>query len=442
MKEDPRLFAVWLQLAAGNATRTAKTVLERLKTPREVYEADQEALRALSLSPERLEKLMNKDLSEAREILEFCRKNGVFLLTVSDLEYPASLRELPDPPAVLYAVGDRSLLSGRFTAAVVGSRHPSAYGEACTKRISYDLAGAGCVIVSGLASGVDALSHRAALLRGGATVSVLGCGIDRFYPAENEALQKEIMEKGLVLTEYAPGTPPLSQHFPQRNRIIASLGDAVLVMEGSDRSGSLITAELALRMGKPLYSVPGSIFSRGCAGSNFLLKIGAKPLLSPYEVLADFREKYPELRSGAEFFEKERDRRKKEAVEKAEAQKTVKVKIKKEIGGFVFAAGEEKNEKTTRRAKKKKENPAPEIRFTEVETETESEPEDEVLFALTPEEKSLYERITASPAAPDALLKNGENSAQILRTLTKLEILGLISRLPSGKVCRRGGGET
>ncbi|MBQ3076134.1 MAG: DNA-protecting protein DprA, partial [Clostridia bacterium] len=168
-----------------------------------------------------------------------------------------------------------------------------------------DLARSGAVIVSGLATGIDAAAHRAALYHGSFTVGILGCGIDKVYPKENAELYEEVIRDGLLMTEYPPGTAPMGRNFPVRNRLISALSDAVCVDEGSEQSGSLITAEDALKQGKALYAVPGSIFARESAGSNFLLRIGAKPCLSAYDLVEDFRTRYPSLEGAVALFKKE-----------------------------------------------------------------------------------------------------------------------------------------
>nr|WP_269106721.1 DNA-processing protein DprA [Massilia sp. TS11] len=199
---------------------------------------------------------------------------GHTLLTLSDPAYPARLRALPDPPLLLYLHGAPALLAQRAVA-IVGSRRASAGGMATAQRIAAELAEAGLCIVSGLAQGIDGAAHRGALAAGGATVAVLGTGIDRCYPARHHGLMGAIAGAGCLVSEYPLGTGPQGLNFPQRNRVISVLADAVLVVEAAARSGSLITAELALEQGREVLAVPGAIQSPLAAGCHRLIKQGA-----------------------------------------------------------------------------------------------------------------------------------------------------------------------
>lgn len=199
---------------------------------------------------------------------------GVEVVTIRDREYPVQLRTIPDAPLVLYKKG--GLKIGQETIAIVGSRKASFESIHMAEKIAQTLSSAGITIISGLARGVDAAAHRGALKEKGKTVGVLGCGIDICYPIENRSLFKKVMQDGCILTEYALGEPPLPHHFPKRNRIIAGLSKGVLVVEASQRSGSLITARLGLEYGREVMAVPGSIFDEGYKGANSLIKEGAK----------------------------------------------------------------------------------------------------------------------------------------------------------------------
>lgn len=201
---------------------------------------------------------------------------------------PPLLRAIHDPPAGLYLRGDADAeVLARPAAALVGARACSAYGALVARRLGADLARAGVVVVSGLARGVDAAAHRGALEGGGSTVAVLGCGIDRDYPAVNAALAREIVASGgLVVSEYGPGVEPAPWRFPARNRIIAGLCGAAVVVEARERSGALITADFALEEGREVLVVPGEITSALSAGSNALLRLGAAPALGASDVLA------------------------------------------------------------------------------------------------------------------------------------------------------------
>jgi DNA processing protein len=201
-------------------------------------------------------------------------KLGAGVVTIRDKEYPSLLRNIPDPPIVLYKKGNLGI--GTNNLAVVGSRKATFEGINLAEKIGRTLSSTGITVVSGLARGIDAAAHRGALKEKGKTVAILGCGIDICYPPENRRLFNIIGEEGLLLTEYAPGEKPLSFHFPARNRIIAGLSKSVLVVEASGKSGSLITARLGLEYGREVMAVPGSIFREEYRGANALIKQGAK----------------------------------------------------------------------------------------------------------------------------------------------------------------------
>lgn len=200
-------------------------------------------------------------------------------------EYPPSLREISSAPKQLYAIG-AEITSDRPRIAIVGSRKATAYGRDVTKLLAGELAAAGIVIVSGLALGIDAIAHTAALETGGQTIAVQACGLDRIYPATNRQLGERIIKQnGTIVSEYPIGTPPLVQHFPARNRIIAGLSQGVLVTEAAKESGSLITAAFALEQNREVFAVPGPINGPMSAGTNELIKRGAQVVTSAKDVL-------------------------------------------------------------------------------------------------------------------------------------------------------------
>jgi DNA processing protein len=199
--------------------------------------------------------------------------------------YPALLAELHDPPPRLYLRGGPPELLARPSVAVVGARSCSSYGAQVARDLARELGAAGVVVVSGLARGVDGEAHRGALAGGGLTVAVLGCGIDRDYPRAHSELARRIADSGAIVSEYPPGTEPSPWRFPARNRIVAGLARATVVVEARERSGALITADFALELGREVFAVPGEITSALSAGTNDLIRQGATPLLSADDVL-------------------------------------------------------------------------------------------------------------------------------------------------------------
>lgn len=200
--------------------------------------------------------------------------------------FPRCLKDIPSSPKALYYLGNRELLDQKPALAVVGSRRVTPYGKGTTTHLVRTVAEKGVCIVSGLALGVDALAHQAALDAGGKTIAVLPCGLDNPYPATNRQLARRILEQdGLLISEYPDGTPPLRQHFIARNRLVSGLGDGVLITEAAEKSGTLHTANFALEQGKAVMAVPGNITSANSAGTNNLIKTGAAPITSASDIL-------------------------------------------------------------------------------------------------------------------------------------------------------------
>ena len=226
---------------------------------------------------------------DERAYLERLAANGHHFLPRSSPDFPPLLRAIHDPPAGLFLRGgsEPAILSGPAVG-VGGARASSGYGASVARSLGRELAAAGLVVVSGLARGIDAEAHRGALEASGATVAVLGCGIDRDYPAAHAELARRVADTGLIVSEYAPGVEPAPWRFPARNRIVAGLCAATVVVEARERSGALITADLALEEGREVFAVPGEITSSLSAGTNALLKLGAAPLTSAADVLASF----------------------------------------------------------------------------------------------------------------------------------------------------------
>ncbi|HSP35249.1 MAG TPA: DNA-processing protein DprA [Thermoanaerobaculia bacterium] len=225
---------------------------------------------------------------EVRAIVDACRSTVVVL---GDPDYPPLLREIIDPPLVLHTRGDRSLLASTAIA-VVGSRRASPYGVNAASHIARQLLSAGLVIVSGLARGVDAAAHEAALEESGKTIAVLGTGIDVVYPRSNARLFRRIESAGLIVSEFAPGTPPFAENFPIRNRVISGLSLGTVIVEATSRSGSLITARMAAEQGREVFAVPGSIFSKGTEGTHRLIQYGAKLVHDVDDVLDELPGKW------------------------------------------------------------------------------------------------------------------------------------------------------
>lgn len=249
------------------------------------WQAPADALRAAGLSPKLAERVAQVRSSvDLDKYLAQAAAQGITVLTWEDDDYPARLKEIDQPPPVLYV---RGALTDKdsWAVAVVGTRRVSAYGRQVTEQLAAFLAGNGVTVVSGLARGVDAIAHQSALKAGGRTLAVLGCGVDRVYPPEHAQLAGKMMESGALLSDYAPGTPPDASNFPPRNRIISGLAKAVVVVEAGETSGALITAQFAVDQGREVFAVPGNILAPQSKGANRLIAQGARPMLSARDLL-------------------------------------------------------------------------------------------------------------------------------------------------------------
>jgi DNA processing protein len=277
MHSDDYIGWLALALTPGLGARTAGKLLREFGSPDAIFSASLTALEGQRLPAAVAQALHSRrPLSDAAKELAQVQAVGCRLLTWDEPEYPARLREIYDPPPLLYVRGNIELLN-RHLISVVGARRPTPYGNQMAERISKDLADRGLVISSGLARGIDASAHKGALNSAtGATIGILGCGIDVVYPKENKKIFEQMEQRGAIISEFPIGTFPAPQNFPIRNRIIAGMALGVVVVEGAQYSGSLITARLAMEFGREVFGVPGHVTQPSSFGPNQLIKQGAK----------------------------------------------------------------------------------------------------------------------------------------------------------------------
>lgn len=288
-------YWVWLAELPGLKGPSRLALLRHFGSPEDIFFADrEELLLAEGVSPAQAELAMNRDLSAADRVLADCQRLGQRILTIQDAEYPQRLRNIYNPPVLLYVKGRMPAMDEEAAVAVVGTRDSTPYGDASAERLGRELAASGAVVVTGLARGVDAAAARGALRAGGVVVGVTGGGLDVCYPPENKELYADVAAAGVLLSEYPPGSPAEGAHFPVRNRIMSGLSVAALVVEAPERSGALITARLALEQGREVYAVPGPVGAPGSAGCNRLIQDGAGLVGEGWDVLRDFRERFPE----------------------------------------------------------------------------------------------------------------------------------------------------
>lgn len=271
------------------------SLLEHFGSPESAYFADDEEYDQLMGFPQSLKNSLRvKSLERADKILSDCEGLGVRILTIQDAEYPERLRQISDPPCVLFVKGKLPVIDDEAAIAIVGARAATPYGEVTAGRLGLELARQGALVVSGIARGVDSAAIRGALKGGGKVISVLGNGADVIYPRENRKLYEDVAQAGALISEYPPGTEPNGSYFPVRNRIISGLSLGVVVVEGDDRSGSLITARLALDQNRDVFAVPGNWDAPMSRGPNSLIRKGeAKLILNDWDILGEYRDLYP-----------------------------------------------------------------------------------------------------------------------------------------------------
>ncbi len=275
VSQEAQLYWLALHLAPGLGAGNAVRLIRKLGSPQAIFHASVSELEACGLRAAVAQSLVSGvSFEDAAAEADKARAAGAELIRYDDPRYPDCLKEIYDPPILLYARGRADLLRASQVA-IVGARRPTAYGTAVADRLAGELAAAGLVITSGMARGIDTAAHRGALRTGGDTIAVLGCGLDVVYPAENKKLAAEIATKGLMVSEFPMGAAAFPQNFPIRNRIISGLSCGVMVVEAAQYSGSLITARLAADQGREVLAIPGSIVSRMSWGTNLLIKQGA-----------------------------------------------------------------------------------------------------------------------------------------------------------------------
>lgn len=275
--------------------RCKRMLLEYFRDAEEIYTASEEALKnAPDMTEDVLRTLLDKDLTEARRLENLCRRMHIGLLTFADEKYPLRLRSLHDAPVLLYYQGMLPDWNSMPVIGIVGTRQATSYGVELAAAMSGQIAACGGMVVSGGAKGIDTVALESALMAGGSVVAVLAGGLDRLYPAVNIPLFHKISMQGCLISEYPPGTPANAWHFPIRNRIISGLSNGLLVVEAPAKSGALISARYAMEQGRDVFSVPGSITSPASAGTNALLREGARAVLSGWDVMKEYAGQYPD----------------------------------------------------------------------------------------------------------------------------------------------------
>ena len=288
-------YWIWLAEALGPGSHAVHPVLDAFQNDAEaVWRAEADAIGAVQgLARGAAAALLDKSLTRAEAILADCKRLHISILTCADPAYPKRLFQIPDPPVLLYYFGRLIDIDDQVCIATVGTRRTSSYGERMAYTLSYDLALGGAIIVSGMAAGIDGICHRAALDVGKHTIAVLGCGLDRVYPAHHRPLMTDIAKHGTLFTEYPPGTPPIGRHFPVRNRIISGLSLGTLVVEADEKSGALITARVAKRQKRDVFALPGNVGEQNSTGTlKLLAEEDARLVVTGADILAVYEKSW------------------------------------------------------------------------------------------------------------------------------------------------------
>ena len=422
------LYWVWLSQRLGPGSRKLPGLMSRFGTVYDIYRAPDEELTGFdSDGNENMHPLTDKDLDEACRTVEFCSSRKIGILTYSDPKYPSRLRSLQDPPAVLYYRGQLPDFENRLCVAIVGTRKMTEYGRDAAYKIAYELSESGAVTVSGMALGVDAMAACGALSAGGSTVAVLGCGVDRVYPAKHRELMDAIIAKGCVISEFVPGTEPRGYHFPMRNRIISGLCQGTLVVEADESSGALITARDAIMQGRQIFALPGNITAPGSRGTNALIAEGAYPVTGADSIINCYRELY-----GTELAEL-RYRRSKSDFSPKNAKKFKLYYALDEVEKTPAAEAVSAPPTEDKKPKETKMHVA-EPEKTVAVPDTAAEPtSDPRLDSLDDNGKRIYAALKPdADTRLEALMSLGIPVPQVMATLTVLEIMGLTEQRPGG----------
>ncbi len=287
-------YWIWLTSRRGLGPAAAMTVLDHFVTPERAYWADPEDYDFLPLDLRAREALKDKELDTAERILADCERLGLRIMTFQDAGYPERLRQLSDPPVLLYLRGRTFHFDEEAAIGVVGTREPSGYGRLAAEKLGMELAAGGALVVSGIAQGLDTCAIKGALKGGGPVVSVLAGGIDVPYPIENRFLYEDVAAAGALISEYPPGTRHMGAHFPLRNRILSGLCLGVLAVECRPNSGTMLTVNHALEQDRDVFAVPGAINAPMSEGTNRLIQQGAKLVTCGRDILEEYWDRFPE----------------------------------------------------------------------------------------------------------------------------------------------------
>ena len=398
---------LWLTTRKNLGVRRIHMLLDKYGSPEEIYRAPAQDMEML-VGRQAAASLQDKSMDEAEQIAQACFRLDVRAVTIRDASYPQRLRSVDDAPVVLYYQGRLPQFELMPAIAMVGTRRPSGYGFMKARQFGTWLGEYGVIVVSGGAAGVDTECLSGALEADAPVVAVLGCGVDICYPAKNERLFADIRRNGCLLSEYPPGSPPIPEHFPARNRIISGLCNGVLIVEAPERSGALITAEFALEQGRDVFALAGTADNPSCAGNLRLVKEGAALVSEPWDVLREYSRQYPKL---ASFYAPDPE------PPRAKQRRTKQTLLRQAA-------------------------PAP----LQLDTKYVDKPQPKTYIdvqepsgALEPDERTILAALQDGPVCVDDVIDGTQLPAgRVLSCLTMLEVKGYVKRLPARRYERTG----
>lgn len=411
----------WLWLATrGALRRDTLTLLDHFGEPDDIYFASERDYRHVLETG--FEPFLNKSMAAPRKIARTCEENAYTILTLRDTQYPAHLKNIFDPPLVLYVRGRLPDLDERPVIAMVGTRSCTPYGIVAAEKLGYEVAKYGGVVVTGMARGIDSAAARGALRAGGTVIGVLGCGPDIVYPKSNELLFEDVATVGALITEFPPGTPPIGSNFPIRNRVMSGVSTGVVVIEAPERSGALITAALALEQGRDVFAVPGNIDAPSCRGSNALLKEGAGPALNGWDIMSVYADLYPDAVKAPD------------CVRLTKLDPGMAEKLTETETGHEPKRGREKKRRAPARPSDGAKKSAPAEETTKKDIDNGSGPVYiDILIdpkALSPEERAVLDRLDSRLHIDELIVKTGLPPQAVMAALTMLEIQGAVTQEP------------
>lgn len=442
MRDENTLYWIWLAERCGVASRDFGRLVEKYDNPFDLYRLEEEEIEHLEgLGAGLKARLCDKSLDSAYSIMRYCKANKVDIISYGDKRYPERLKRIETPPVVLYCLGHFPSFDERLCVGMVGTRKMSEYGKQSAYRISYELASAKAVIVSGMALGVDGVCACGALAAGGETVAVLGCGISVVYPKEHEKLMGEIASHGAVITEYPPMERPNAQNFPKRNRLISGLCQGVVIIEGAVGSGALITASRAIAQGRDVFALPGKINESNSEGPNELIKNGANIALSSEDILNFYDFLYHDA-----IYYRGHSRSKKKHIDVEESLERFGVSDVYYRGRFApKPLKDSTEERKTAASSGRSEKRSGAERAVSLSSETDCEKTEsnadhsaELLASLDENTKKIFENMPIDKAvSADALSDTGMSVPIIMSAFTMLEVYGLVESLPGGLYIRK-----